>query len=383
MIPLPLWIGLDLGHKQTHVCIIDNAGEPIVEQYCETSSVELQNALTWFPTRLIGLIAVEAGVGTHVVRELRDAGFPVTVFESRKASRFLALRRNKTDASDARGLADLARLGQHTVSQVHVKSLACQQLRGQLVMRKKLVLIRVVIDSSIRSRLALYGLRFKRTVAEGKVRSQVATELERLKPAEVVGLSDDLMPLVDLAENLRTYLKGLDRRLEDRAKSIDTCRLLMEVPGVGPICALSFYTAIEDPSRFGRPSDVAAYLGLVPRRYQSGELSRVLGITKTGSTLTRAHLVNSALAFGSSAQESALKDWYIVLRERTGAKRARVALARKLSIVLMAMWKRGVHFEPYPARSSAASVQHEDGKMFFPAAEGRLTPDPAIEHSVL
>jgi transposase len=345
-----VWIGLDLGLRQTNVCVIDDDGTTLHEQECETALAPLEDAVSSFPRERIGLIAVEAGSDTHIVRKLRSAGFPVTMFEARKASKFLAVRRNKTDASDARGLADLARIGRNTISQVYLKSPECQQLRGQLVLRKKLVTIRVMIEGSIRSRLALYGRKLKKTEALGGLRRQVKTELSLLKSEEGVDIAADVLPLVDVCESLRTYLTKLDAKLEKKAKSHPVCKLLMQVPGVGPICALSFYSAIEDPDRFRHPSDVAAYLGLVPRRYQSGEVSRTLGITKTGSKLTRTHLVTAALVFGTRAPDCALKDWYLALRQRIGSMRARVALARKLSIVLMTMWKEGAGFEPHPSK---------------------------------
>jgi transposase len=347
-----VWLGLDLGQKRTHVCVIDQAGETLHEQSCETTLPALESAMSGFPIHRMGLIAVEAGSDIHIVRKLRDAGFPVALFEARKASRFLAVRRNKTDASDAKGLADIGRLGRNTISQVYLKSPACQHVRSQLIMRKKLVLLRVAAEGAIRSRFALHGIRFRSTAAPGAVREQVQTRLSQIKADEDVNVAADVMPLVEVCESLRTYLTKLDSTLKERAKSHEICRLLMEVPGVGPICALSFYSAIEDPTRFRKASDVAAYLGLVPRRYQSGELSRTLGITKTGNKLTRTHLVTAATVFGNFAPDSALKEWYMKLRERAGSGRARVALARKLSIILLTMWKNGAHFEPSP--SSAA-----------------------------
>ena len=129
----------------------------------------------------------------------------------------------------------------------------------------------------------------------------------------------------------------------------------MEVPGVGVICALSFYSAVEDPDRFRSASDVGAYLGLSPRRYQSGGISRTFGITKAGSKLTRTHLVTAATVFGNIAPDCRLKRWSVALRERAGGKRARVALARKLAVILLTMWKNGTHFELSPAGPPAAS----------------------------
>ena len=347
-----VWIGLDLGLRRTHVCVIDDDGETVHEQDCETALAPLEGAISSFPRECIGLIAVEAAGDTHIVRKLRNVGFPVAMFESRKASKFLAVRRNKTDEGDARGLADLARIGRNSISQVYLKSPECQQLRGQLVLRKKLVHMRVAVEGVLRSRLALYGRQLKRSEAKGGLRRIVQTELSHLKAEDGVDIADDVLPLVDVGESLKAYLTSLDARLEKRAKAHPVCRLLMEVPGVGPICALSFFSAIEDPTRFKHAKDVAAYLGLNPRRYQSGEASRTRGITKTGNKLTRTHLVTAAMVFGVHAPDCALKEWYFKLRKRIGGKRARVALARKLSIILLTMWKGGVHYETYPSEDA-------------------------------
>jgi transposase len=348
------WIGLDLGLGETHVCVTADDGTTVHEETCETNIKAICAALAAVPKQRIRLIAAEAGSDTFAARKIRAAGYPLALFEARKASKFLALRRNKTDASDAKGLADMARLGRHTVSQVYMKSLECQQLRSQLVMRQKLVRLRVATEGALRSRLALYGRRFKRPRAPGDVRACVEAELAQLKSDEGIDLRDDVAALVDVCESLRSYLKKLDRDLERQATDHPVCRRLMQVTGVGPICSLSFFSAIEDPHRFERAVDVAAYLGLNPRRYQSGETSRTRGITKTGSKLTRTHLVNAATVFLTAGPDSALKEWAATLKVRLGGRRARVALARKLAIVLLMIWKTGADFAAYPSRNLPA-----------------------------
>lgn len=350
MDPETIWAGVDLGQTKTHVCLVDDAGLTLREETCESTVAAISQALVTTDGRRAGLIAAEAGSGTHIVRKLRDAGYPVSLFEARKASRFLSIRRNKTDEGDARGLADLARLGRHTVSQVHLKSLECQQLRGQLSMRHRLVKVRVIVDGAIRSRLALYGRRISRQTSADLMRSRVLAELASLKAEEGIDLSEDVKPLLAVAHSLRKYVTELDKRLEKKAKRHPVCKRLMEVTGVGPICALSFYSAIDDPHRFAPASGVAAYLGLAPRRYQSGDVSYTTGITKTGNSLTRSHLVTAAMVFASRGPDSELKKWAAALRERIGGPRSRIALARKLSIILLTMWKTGAKFEPYPSR---------------------------------
>jgi transposase len=344
--------GLDLGQRTTHVCVGDDAGTPVREETCETTIDAIGAALT-FPDRgSLALVGAEAGSDTHIVRKLRDAGFPVAIFETRKASRFLAIRRSKTDASDAHGLADLARLGRHTVAQVHLKSLECQKLRSQLALRQRLVRVRVATEGAMRSQLALYGRSLKKQYSIDLMIERTRAEVADLKSAEGVDLYDDIEPLLDVAQSLRRYIDKMDRELAARAKAHPVCQRLMGVTGVGPICSLSFYSAIEDPDRFARTDRVAAYLGLVPRRYQSGDTSYTRGITKTGNAMTRSHLVNAAVVFASKGPDSALKAWAMSLRERIGARRARVALARKLAIVLLTMWKTGTGFQPYPNANS-------------------------------
>jgi transposase len=383
------WAGLDLGLRQTHVCIVDDAGKPKHEVACETTVDAITGALSVVPKERIGLVAVEAGCDTYAVRLIKEAHYPVALFEARKASKFLSVRRSKTDASDARGLADLARIGRHTVSQVHLKSLDCEQLRARLTMRHRLVKMRVAGDLALRARLAHFGEHVKMQYQPERLREEIASHLEKLKISSGVDLESELAPLIDVCLSLRKYVRSLDRALEREAKQHPVCARLMSVSGVGPICALSFFSAVEDPARFKSAEDVAAYLGLVPRRYQSGETSYTKGITKTGNKMTRTHLVGAALVFGTRGPDSALKQWASDLRGRIGASRARVALARKLSIVLLAMWKSGSKFDPYPVRSplpgNAPTKMDGAGWTELPQDEARLlgqrSPQPVSRTS--
>ena len=345
--PGTVWIGLDLGEKSTNLCAVGPEGVPICEEVYPTSIEDVERALaSWRDS--IELIGVEAGNAPYLIRNLRGRGYPIAVFEARKASRFLAIRRSKTDASDARGLADLARLGKNTVSQVHLKSIEFQELRAELVLRHKLIQVRMALESSIRSRLRLYGRRMKSTTKLGAVRETVSKELDILVREEGLDIRSQLMPVVELCESVRFHLRQYDESLKKRARDHPVCGRLMEVPGVGPICAFSFYSAVEDPFRFERPTDVGAYLGLVPRRYQSGDQTRSLGITKTGNKLTRAHLMSAALSLRLSKRDCALKDWDAALKERIGPARAKVAVARKLAVLMLILWRTGRAFQPYP-----------------------------------
>jgi transposase len=340
------WVGLDLGQNLTNICVIDKAGDVLLEEACPTRVEDLHNALSQFELQRIGAVTVEAGSDTHAVRKLLERGYPVQILEARKASKFLAIRRNKTDSGDAKGLADIGRLGQATVTRVYLKSLECQELRSKIVLRHKLVRLRVSAEDNLRSRFRMHGRRLRMSNVPGALRMHAQRHFEELRAAEGIDLQPDLGPLVELCEGLRTYLATISRELATTADAIPVCKRFMEVPGVGPICALSFYTAIEDPDRFAATSDVGAYLGLTPRRYQSGDYSITRGITKTGSSLTRTHLVGSAMILKTRGPDCALRRWGLDASERIGPMRSNVALARKLSIVLLSMWKNGTRFDP-------------------------------------
>jgi transposase len=351
-----VWVGLDLGERRISLCAVNDAGEPLLEQECASDCADVKAALSVFASTTIGLVAVEAGTNTRLVRTLRSRGYPVGIFEARKASKFLAIRRSKSDGSDAHGLADLARLGRHTVSQVYLKSEEFQHLRSELALRHKLIKIRVAVEGSLRSRFASYGQRLPAPRSASGLRKSVQAATDTLL-AEGVDVRAHLEPLVRVAESLRTYLTTLDKTLEQRAKDVPVCQRFMEIPGVGWVRALLFYTAIEDPTRFDRSEDVGAYLGLVPRRYQSGEVSRTLGITKTGSKPTRQHLVTAAMVMRTRKVDCALRDWGMALKDRIGGGRSRVAMALKLAVIMLCMWKSGARFEPYPDCRAAQRVE--------------------------
>lgn len=342
------WVGLDIGDSRADLCVVDAEGKPLRECDCSPSAECVHEALAAFALPKIAAVGVEAGAGTHLVRRLRFFGYPVIIFESRKASRFLAIRRNKTDTNDAKGLADLARLGMHSVSQVRLKSLETQLLRVQLLSRTKLVQHRLAMQSSLRSILALHGGELRVTRSGRDLEMRYSEKVDQIRAAIGIDLDTQLRPLMELCAAAFAHVRERDRALLQTARANPICRQLMSVPGVGPVCAISFYTAVEDPSRFTRSSDVGAYFGLTPRVRQSGDVARLAGISKMGNRLTRGHLVTAATSLlWTSKAESDLRTWGLGLIERIGGQRARVAVARKLATVLLAMWKSGSEFSPH------------------------------------
>lgn len=342
---MPYWIGVDLSVERANVCILDKAGTVVAAWDCEADATEICRRLKTFRRTSIKSICIEAGFGTHIVRELRAERYPVQVVEVARAGRFLRINRIKTDASDARGLAELVRVGQIIRLGVHVKSLDAQNIRTLLVLRRGLIRNRLRIEQMIQSIVRSYGGKMRMISLSGSLARQLETAYSKLA-ADGLMSSFEIEPLVQIVEAMRHYQRALDRRASEIARSHPVCRLLMSVPGVGPITALSFFSAIDDPTRFRRASDIGPYLGLIPTLYQSGATLRQGRISKAGSSMTRSHLFSAAVVMlNRTRADFPLRTWGRLLRQRIGARKAHVAVARKLAVLMLAMWKSGRVFD--------------------------------------
>lgn len=347
------WAGLDVGVTETSICVVDEFGAVRHAAACATEVAAVAERLAAFPQSKLRSVGVEAGPSAHLVRGLRMLGYPVAVFEVRQASAFLKVRRDKSDRNDANGLAELARLGGSVVRRVHVKSLACQNIRTYIAVRHKLIQQRLAIEGLLRSLVRLHGGRAPKSGRARSIGARLDGDLGHLT-RDGISVEEDVAPMIAIADALRERIKALDRRLECEARANPTCRLLMTMPGIGPLTALSFYSAVEDPARFSTADSVGVYLGLTPVLKQSGAYLRQGGISKMGNKLTRTHLVNAASSMLTKVgTDSALLTWGKALRARMGFSRARVAVARKMAVVLLGMWKAGRPFEPYPQGNKA------------------------------
>lgn len=245
---------------------------------------------------------------------------------------------NKSDALDAEGLAQLARTGWY--AEVRVKSLDSHRVRSVLVGRAKLVEMKRTLSNTIRSLLKTFGLFTSRARGKGfadRVRAVVADE-----PLLGQGIAGLLASWEAVSEQVR----GLDRLLSGLARHDPVCRqILMTAPGVGALTALAFKTVIDTPDRFRRGEEVAAYLGLAPRRHQSGEVDRMGRISRCGDPLLRSYLFEAAtVALSRVTRANAPCTWAKALAKKVGLGKARVALARKLAVILFAMWRRNRPF---------------------------------------
>jgi len=347
-----VWAGLDTGADFSRLSVIDEDLSQVLEETCPSDPAQVAAILRALEDVSIEDVVVEATTTSiHLARGLRDHGFRVSIFHTAQVSRFLRLRHNKTDANDARGLAELAKLRLPSLRPVHLKSPDIQRMRSKLQYRHQLLIQRLACEGMIRSMFRLQGGRLKGSQSSRQLVRNVLAEIDRLKDDQNTDLADDIVPLLELAVSIRRYLERIDADLDAWARSNRVCAMLLEIPGVGPLTAVSFYTAIEDPWRFEAATDVGAYLGLTPLVSQSGTTLHNGRISKKGSKLTRTHLVSAAtVMFAGQIKDCPLKQWGIALAARAGKAKARIAVARRLAVIMLAIWKSG---RPYDGALAA------------------------------
>jgi transposase len=269
--------------------------------------------------------------------ELRAAGVAAICIDARHAKAALSMRLNKTDRNDAAGLAQLMRMGWYR--EVQVKQLAAHGDGALLASRALLVRQRCELENQIRGLMKNFGLRVHAT--KGKAFEQSVRSLA----ARSTILKEVVPPLLTAWSALRLQIAVLSRSANDRAKNSAVCRRLMTMPGVGPLTSLAFSATIDDPARFKHSASVGAYVGLTPRRYASGEIDRMGCISRCGDALMRSYLYEAAnIMLVRTRGTNPLKSWATKLAKRAGHKKARVALARKMAVVLHRMWLDGTDF---------------------------------------
>jgi transposase len=342
------YVGLDVSQKSTSICVVDEKGKMVAEGAALSRAEDIHG---WLGNRVeaaaVVNIGLEAGtLASWLYSGLVKLGRPVICLEAFQAHRFLSTQRNKTDKNDARGLAQLVRLGEDFLKLVTIRSQGNQEVRALLGMRQHLVDQKVSLENHISGILKPFGL----IVARGNVCAETFRDrvVTALCTAEDRGIRIRAltMPSLDLYRTACAQLGLLDKQVEALVKATPLCQRFMTVPGVGPITALSFYSAVDYPERFRRSEDVGAYFGLTPRQYQSGETDYTTGISKRGDPMVRRHLVIAATALLLHNKKwCPLKAWGVRLARRQGFAKARVAVARKLAIILHRMWINGEDFQ--------------------------------------
>jgi transposase len=268
---------------------------------------------------------------------LKKADLPVVLMDARHANAALSMRPTKSDSSDARGLAETLRTGWYRT--ITANSFTSHERLALLAARRRLVEIRVGLDGQIRGLLKTFGLILGPGNTDALIRR--AEALAEGNPT----ISGLVAKLAELRRHVVEQIAALDRDIRRLVRSEPGLKWFMTVPGVGPITALAFLSTIDDPERFKHARDGGPYLGLTPTRYQSGETDQHGRISKCGDAFTRTWLYEAANVLLTKVQRfSPLKAWGSRLVQRIGAKKARVAVARKIAVILHCIWVDGAEF---------------------------------------
>jgi transposase len=329
------------------VCVVDGAGKIIREAKVAS---EPEALIAWF--RSLGLvverIGLEAGpLSQWLYAALRKANLAVELLETRHVRDAFKAMLVKSDRNDARGIAQLMRLG--WFRPVHCKSIEAQETRAVLTARKLLQSKLRDLENSLRGVLRGFGLKVGKTTERSfanRIRELVAGH---------PGLEVVAQALLEAHAVLRREFNGLDKQVQKLARSHPQASLLMTTPSVGPIVALTYAAAIDDPTRFRSSKATGAHFGLTPRKYQSGQTDHTGRISKIGDASVREVLYQAAHVMLTKPVKncSALKSWAMRIARRAGMRKAKVALARKLAVVLHRMLADNKPFNP---AASAATL---------------------------
>jgi transposase len=336
---MAMFAGLDVGGKRTAICVIDDAGRIVWRGMVDTHPDFLDAALGRFSGQL-SKVGLESGsFAPYLFRALMELGYPMVCMDARRAADAIKSRRVKNDRGDAWALAEMLRTG--WFAPVYVKSEASHRLKALLGAREQLVKAKRSLGNQIRGLLRPFGVKLPSRAGMKKF-SDAAHRATQSDPL----LSASINALLEALAAIEAQLERLDDKLKELARRNEVAWRLMSVPGVGPITALAFIATIEKAERFKRTRDIGVYLGLTEKRYQSGETDVGLGISKQGDAMARHYLYEAANVLLTTVRKRfALRDWGLKLAKKIGPKRARVAVARKLAVLLARLWKDNAHFD--------------------------------------
>jgi transposase len=332
------YAGIDVSLECSSVCVVDAGGKIVREGKVASEPAAL---IGWFGSQGLGMrrVGLEAGpLSQWLFAAMREAGLAVELLETRHVRNAFKTMPVKTDRKDARGIAELMRMG--WFRPVHCKSMGAQETRAMLTARKLVQSKLHDVEMSLRGLLRGFGLKVgksTRTGFAGRINELVAGH----PSLQVVGEA-----LLRVRAVLLKEFNGLERRVRTMARHDARARLLMSAPGVGPIVSLTFASAIDDPGRFRSSKRVGAHFGLTPKKYQSGETDITGRISKIGDSGVRTALYEAAhIILTKPVKGSALKRWAARLAKRAGMQKAKVALARKLAVIMHRMLVDGTTFD--------------------------------------
>jgi transposase len=340
------YAGIDVSLESSSVCVVDATGRIVRESKIASEPDALDRWFAGLDTEMTR-IGLEAGpLSQWLYAGMREAGLAVELLETRHVRAAFKAMPVKTDRKDARGIAQLMRLG--WFRPVHCKSLPAQETRALLTARKLVQSKRHDVEMSLRGVLRGFGLKVGATTPrtfEGRVHELVSGHPTLLAVAEA---------LLAVRATLGEQLQRLEKRVRSVARDDRRTRLLMSAPGVGAIVALTYVAAIDDPARFKSSKATGAHFGLTPKKYQSGETDVTGRISKIGDAGVRTALYEAAnVILTRPVKGSSLKSWAMRLAGRAGMRKAKVALARKLAVVLHRMLADGTKFIADKAAAAA------------------------------
>ena len=331
------YVGLDVSLKRTSICVVNHTGSVVREGVVDSDP----EAIALFVrSNAPGAVRIGLETGpttTWLWTELKRLGLPVICIDARHAKAVLKMQINKSDRNDAAGIARIMQTG--WFKEVRVKDIDSHLVKALLVSRALLVKIKRDLENQIRGLLKNLGLVIGR--AKFNVFAVRTEELIEDRPE----LAAVISPLLAARKAIEEQVGDLDRKVLQLARHDMQVRRFMTVPGVGPVTALCFKATIDDPTRFKRSRSVGAYVGLTTRRHASGEVDWSGRISKCGDAMLRMYLFEAAGVLLTRVPKwSALKAWGMRLAKRNGLRKAKVAVARKLAVILHRMWIDGTEF---------------------------------------
>lgn len=333
------YVGCDVSLKETTLCVVDEDGCVVWRGSCASTPEAIAATVSQHAPDVVRLGLETGTLSPWLARGLDALDVPVICLDARQVKAVLSLRINKSDPNDAQGLAEIVRSGWYR--QVQVKSRSAYQLQALVGARAQLVKVRTDLNNQIRGLLRTFGL------VVGKARGKKVFDR---RVQELIADDEALKPMIEaLLSCWRLTCEqvgALDKRLYAVASQSTVIRRLMTVPSIGQVVATAYVAMIDDPHRFSKSTNVGAYLGLTPRRHQTGELDYTGRISKQGDKVVRSYLFEAAgLLLTRLRRPCWLKSWGQQLRERLGFKKAAVAVARKLAVILHRIWIDGSCFD--------------------------------------
>ena len=340
------YVGLDVSLKRTSICVVNHTGSVVREGVVDSDPEAIASFVRSNAPGAVRIGLETGATATWLWNELKRLDLPVICIDARHAKAVLKMQINKSDRNDAAGIARIMQTG--WFKEVRVKDLDSHAVRALLASRALLVKIKRDLENQVRGLLKNLGLVIGR--AKINVFAVRAAELVEDRPQ----LAAAVEPLLKTREAVELQIADLDRKALRLARNDAQVRRFMTVPGVGAITALCFLATIDDPTRFKRSRNVGAYLGLTTRRYSSGEIDWTGRISKCGDKMLRSYLYEAAnVLLTRVAKWSVLKAWGIRVAKRSGLRKAKVAVARKLAVILHRMWVDGTEFN-WSAKEVAA-----------------------------